>query len=180
MARIQGFAIRSIAVVQDIGFVSRFIEIDGRVNSPHLGYLHRVAPRSGGILGRSHEVAVVVDIGAGDVEGTLVVADGRCEQTARQAFPHEVHLFGPIDDIADLLPVFEVLAVKNRDAGEIGKGGIDQVVVISGARDAGIRVKASQDGVDQGGGLRHGDMAKRKIQTQKKQKANFCTHVHRF
>ena len=48
-----------------------------------------------------------------------MILDGRRKHAARQAEPVKVEHAGPVDDIADLLPVDEVLAVEDRDAGEV-------------------------------------------------------------
>ncbi|MNC64474.1 hypothetical protein D3C75_1146810 [compost metagenome] len=44
----------------------------------------------------------------------------------------------------------KILAVKDRDAGKILKGGCDQVVVIPNPADGGIRVEARQNGIGKG------------------------------
>ena len=56
-----------------------------------------------------------------------------------------VELRGPVDDMAELGPVHQVAAVKDRDAGEIGEGGVDQVIVVADAAHAGIGIESGED-----------------------------------
>jgi hypothetical protein len=48
---------------------------------------------------------------------------------------------------ANLPPAHQVLAVKNGQTGKIGKRGIDNIIIIAGPADAGVRVKAGKNGV---------------------------------
>ena len=49
--------------------------------------------------------------------------------------------------MAELGPVHQVAAVKNRDAGKVGECGVDQVIVITDPADAGVGVKTRNNGV---------------------------------
>ena len=61
---------------------------------------------------------------------------------ARHPLAHKIHLRRPVDHIADLLPVFQILAVHDRHTREIGKGRIDQIVIRPHLHDARIGIKA--------------------------------------
>jgi hypothetical protein len=49
--------------------------------------------------------------------------------------------------VADLFPAYQILTVKNGEAWKIGKGRIDNVIIITGTANAWIRVETGKDRV---------------------------------
>jgi hypothetical protein len=141
VARVQGFAVGGIAVVEDIGLIRFFVEVNGWVNPSHLRKFNWIAPRPSGVSGCYDKIAVVVNVGAGNVVSTLMIANGGGKKPPGHPLTHEIHLFGPVDDIADLLPVFQILTVEYRNAREVGKGRINQVIIGSNPNNTRIGVK---------------------------------------
>src|SRR5205807_1796347 len=54
-----------------------------------------------------------------------------------------------IEHAAELRPVDQVAAVKDRNAGEPSEGRVDQIVIVADAADAGIGIKAGEDRVEE-------------------------------
>ena len=106
-------------------------------------------PRSCRIGGGDHEVATAAHVGRDHVEGAVVITDGRCVDTQRGVGLFQRQLRGPVQDVADLLPVLQVAAVIHGHAGEIVKARVDQVVVSSHRHDGRIGMETGQDGVSQ-------------------------------
>jgi hypothetical protein len=78
-----------------------------------------------------------------------VIADGGGEDSAGDVGgTHGTELGGAIKDVADLGPVDEVFAVEDGYAGEIPEGGVDEIVIVADAADAGIGIEAGEDGVE--------------------------------
>jgi hypothetical protein len=59
----------------------------------------------------------------------------------------EVQLAFPRQDITDLPPVHQIPAVKNRDAGEVFKRTVDQVIILAHAANARVGMEPRDDGI---------------------------------
>src|SRR6266508_233401 len=111
----------------------------------------RFGPRTKGVTGVNKEVATTGDVGRHHVEDAVVIADCRGEDTARGTDVRERQLAQACQAVPDLAPMHQVAAVEQRHAREILERAGDQKVVLSGAADAGIGVKARYNGI----GKRH-------------------------
>ena len=100
------FAVGSVAVVEDLALIGSFVEVDRWVNPTHSRKFYRIARWPGRIFGRYDKVTVVVDVGAGAVVCTLTTTNDGCKEPLGHPLTHEIHLFGPVDDITDVLPFF--------------------------------------------------------------------------
>ena len=107
------------------------------------------APRACGIGGGDHEVAAAAHVGRDHVEGAVVVPDGRCIDAQRGVGMLQRQLRGPVQDIADLLPVLQVAAVEHGHAGEVVETRIDQVVVSAHRHHGRVGMETGQDGIPQ-------------------------------
>jgi hypothetical protein len=79
-----------------------------------------------------------------------VVAEGGGVDAGGGAAGAERELFGAGEAVADELPVDEVAAVVDGDAGEILKGAANEVKIFADADDTGIGRKTGDDGVLEG------------------------------
>src|SRR5690606_2557556 len=104
---------------------------------------HRVAPRPLGPLGRDDEGAAAVDVGVDDPVTAVVVTDrGGVEPAGRLgAGEGQGQLCGAVQHVADLLPVHQVLAVEQRQSGDVLEAGAHQVVVVADPAHARIGVE---------------------------------------
>ena len=82
-----------------------------------------------------------------DVVDALVKVDRGREYAARDAQPIEGGPAGIVERVTDQLPVHEVGALVDRNAGKMRERGIDQVVLVTDARDAGIGVVTRENRV---------------------------------
>ncbi len=115
-----------------------------RIDAADIFDPHRIGPGPCGILGGDDEIAAAIDAGVDDIEDALVMGDGGREHAARQTQPVEIQLAWPVDGIADLGPVHQVAAAEHRQAGEIGEGGGDEIIVAAHPRQAGIGIEPGQ------------------------------------
>ena len=76
-----------------------------------------------------------------------MIADGRREYTLSGMCVGKRKLGFPVKYMADLLPVHEVLAVIERNAGEIMEGACHHVVIVSYAAYARVRIESFHDRV---------------------------------
>ena len=72
----------------------------------------------------------------------------RSKNTPGNPMPIQVQLLRPVEDIANLVPANQILAVENRYARVIGKGGENEVIVIAYPANSGVRVKTCHNGVE--------------------------------
>ncbi|OQB89455.1 MAG: hypothetical protein BWX86_02455 [Verrucomicrobia bacterium ADurb.Bin122] len=145
VALVERLVVGRIAVV-DHPRAAVVVEEQRRIDAVE-GQPLRVGPRAGGIGGGDEEITAAVDVRTDDVEGAVVVLDRGCEKTAGGAHPGEIKLGRTVDHVANLGPVDEVAAVEDRDAGKIGEGGIDEVIILAHAADGGIGIEAGEDGI---------------------------------
>ena len=146
MAFVFGRALRR-AVVQDPGLTLGIDEQRGIDGAFKVGQPDGIAPRPGRVGRGNQEIAAAVDAGVQDVEQPGMMLDGRGEDASGQAKPGEIQLVGSVDRIADLGPVDQVLAVKDRDSREVGEGRGDQVEVVSDPGHRRVGIEACQDRV---------------------------------
>ena len=66
----------------------------------------------------------------------------------RRAAAGKIELAQPVDRIADLDPVHKILRLEDRQAGEMGEGGIDEIIVVAHAGNGRIGIIARQYGID--------------------------------
>ena len=111
--------------------------------------LHRVAPSLHRVFGLHHHIAESTgELCRNHVEGVVVrvVADGRGIHTHADAAVLHLQLRLAVEHVPDLLPVHQVCGMEDGYAGEHGKRGVHQVVVLALPRDAGVGIAALQDG----------------------------------
>ena len=87
------------------------------------------------------------DVRCGHIKNAIVITDGRRPDAARSPTTIQWKLTRPGQAVPDLLPVDQVAAVEDRDAGEIFEGAGDEVKIPSNAANAGVGVKAGEDRV---------------------------------
>ena len=144
-----GLAARRVVVIHDIG-PSVVIEEQGRVDALHLRQQDRVRPGAEGVL-RLHQEVPRAHIRGNHVVRPVrrVVLDVRGKDAAARMLAAEARqLRRAVQDVTDLLPVYQIAAVEDRDAREIAEGGRDQEIVSFSVRaEARIGIPARQDGV---------------------------------
>ena len=106
---------------------------------------HRIGPRPGRILGGDEEIAAAGNASVDDGEGAVVITELRCVETARDFQLAEIDLARPVDGVAHLRPVHQILGMEHRQAGEVHEARIDQVIILADAHDARIGVIALPD-----------------------------------
>jgi hypothetical protein len=77
-----------------------------------------------------------------------MIIDSRSKQAAGHPMPHKVHLRWAAYHVANLLPVLQVFAMKNRYTREVCKRGINEIVIRPNLQYTWIRIKAGQHRVD--------------------------------
>src|SRR5690606_2223067 len=104
---------------------------------------HRVAPRPPGPPGRDDEGAAAVDAGVDDPVTAVAVTDRWGVEPAGRlgAGAGPGPLCGAVQHVADLLPVHQVLAVEQRQSGDVLEAGAHQVVVVADPAHARIGVE---------------------------------------
>ena len=95
----------------------------------------------GGVVGGDHVEA------AGARLAAIMIADSGRKHAAGGGHMGQLHLGGPGQHMADLIPVDQVIALKERHAGKILKGRADQIVLPIRLTDAGIGIKAGKNRV---------------------------------
>ncbi len=106
----------------------------------------RVRPRPGRIGGGDQEIAAIaVKTGVGDIEGAGVVADAGGKQAAGQFVVAVVDLGWTVDRVADLVPVHQVAALEDRQAGKVAETGIHQIKIVADAHRRRVRMKTGHD-----------------------------------
>ncbi len=131
------------AVVEQVG-AAIGIEEQGRVDTVDAGQPRQCRPWARGIVGTGDEIATAVDRGAHHVKAPVVMADAGGIHAARHAQPVVIELLAAVDHVADLGPMHKIGTLQHRDRREIRERRIDQVIALSHARDAGVRVEPGQ------------------------------------
>ena len=108
---------------------------------------HRVGPFAVNVVGPDVEIAAATAVGGDHVEAAVVITDSGGVDAAGSPGISQRQLTFPGQNVADLLPVGQVLAVPQGDTGEKFKGTVDQIVIIAHTADAGIRGKTGYNGV---------------------------------
>ncbi|MCG3119824.1 MAG: hypothetical protein ALAOOOJD_02357 [bacterium] len=120
MAIVQRLVIRRNAVVNDIGFTI-FIKKHRRIDAVDLRYPNRIRPRPCGFFRGDEEVAALVNQRAGHIKHAVMMANRGRKDAARNAEAVQIQLLRPVHHMPNLPPIYQILAVKNRNAGEIGE-----------------------------------------------------------
>src|SRR5690606_17662641 len=120
MAVIKGLALRRNAVVDEPG-LPVLVEEERGIDPVHLRQPDRIAPGALRRGGGDDEIAAAVDQCADHIKAAVMMTNGRCEEPARDSVPFKVELLRTIQDMADLLPVDQVPAFEDRNAGKIGE-----------------------------------------------------------
>ena len=92
-------------------------------------------------MSRHHEIPSKIDIGGNHIERTIIVPYGRSIDASAGICTGEHQLRLPVKAIADLLPMNEVLTVKQRHTGKELKTAVNQIVIISAAANTRIRME---------------------------------------
>ena len=122
------------------------LEIEGRIDAVLL-HIHRVRPLPMNVIGPHIEILIGGGIGGRHVEAAIVVTDGGRKDTAGAAGISQCDLGRPGQYMADLCPVHQVPALKQRDAGKIVEAAADHVIYPVHETHAGVRVKAPEYGI---------------------------------
>ncbi len=108
------------AVVEEqVGVESRRADVD------------RVGPFTCGVVGAHDEVAAAIDVRRDKVERAVVMAERRRENSARRPRVTEHELALAHETVPEAFPQDEVVAVIERDAGEVVERTRHEVVVVA-------------------------------------------------
>ena len=110
-------------------------------------YIAGLGPGALRILRRHHIISPMGHIGAYHIKPAPVITDGGGKQSRRMSRPLKRQLGLPMHGVPDLLPMGQIPAVHNGQPREIGKGGIDQIIIPAHRTYGGIRVKARHNGI---------------------------------
>ena len=122
---------------------------EGRVDALRAADHMQITPGPRRILGRDVEVAHAADVGGDHVEQPVMPADGGGIHAAGHGLPVQRELLRAAQAMAQLLPVNEVAAVKERNAGEVAEGRGDHIKVVPHAANGRIGVEPRQKRVMQ-------------------------------
>ena len=119
------------------------------VNAVGAFHYNGVAPRTGRVFGSDY---IIVPLGfptlghkgVDDVKGSLMITDAGSPEPFRSFTVFIIQLCGPVDPMADLLPVYQIPAVEDRKAGIIDKGRGDHVIILPHSADGRVRVKTGK------------------------------------
>ena len=74
MTRVKWFIVRSITVVNDVGFIGGFIKINRRVDTSNLWQFYRIAVRPSRVSGGNYKISVVVNgVATGDLDQKIEI-----------------------------------------------------------------------------------------------------------
>lgn len=59
----------------------------------------------------------------------------------------QVQLTGTCEAMSDLMPVYKIAGMKDRNAREILKGGSDQIIILAFAADRWVGIEAWEKGI---------------------------------
>ena len=107
----------------------------------------RLRPGSCRIVGCDDIIAAEGYVGTDHIVRTVVVSHGRCKQTCGMSCIRQRQLRLSVHSVADLLPVHQISAVHDGKSGEIGKCGIDQIVISVYCQEGGVRIKTGHNGI---------------------------------
>ena len=133
-------------VVDDV-CLAIVVEEERRIDAVDFLEPHGLGPRALGIRRRDEEIAAGFHQRVDDVVDALVEVDRWREHAARDVQPVERELAGIAERVTDQLPVHEVRALVDRNAGKVRERGIDEVVLVADARDAGVGVVTRENRV---------------------------------
>ena len=111
----------------------------------HIFQPHRVRPRTGRIGGGYHKISSCVNKGGHHVVHPLMIGKRGGKNASGDPVLIQVQLLRPVQNVPDLVPVHQVLAVENRHTGEIGKRGKDKITVFPYPANGRIWVKTRQN-----------------------------------
>src|SRR5690606_12974589 len=122
------------------------VEEQGRVDTLK-GNGDGSGPRAWWIGGGEDEVAAGRDVGRRREEDTSMMAGRRRVYSSRIRGTCERQLARARQTMADLRPMHEIAAVKQRDSRKVFEAAGDQVVVFAHATNARVRIEARQHGI---------------------------------
>ena len=125
------------------------IKEDGCVDSGYIIQPVRHGPWSGRILGSDDIVAFISEVSIDHVKCAVMIPKGRRHYTVNHAGVFYVKSIFRRHGIADLFPVSQILAVKDRKTGAQFKAGAGQIKIITDTADGRIRIKPGNDRVNQ-------------------------------
>ncbi len=133
-----------LAVVDEIGLVAvpKQRRIDAVERKPY-----RIGPRPGRVLGGDDEIAPAAHAGIDDVIQAVVIGNVRRVNAVGYLAAGKIELPRPVDGIGDLRPTDQIPRMENRQAGEMGKGRIDQIIVLVDPKDRRVGVIPRQNRV---------------------------------
>ena len=127
--------------------LSVLIKENGGVDAGHVGEPVGFRPGTGGILRCDDEIATVAEIAVDEIERAPVIADRRGHDPAVAAVFLHMKAVIRCHNITQLLPMLQIPAVEQRDAGAKFEAGADQIVVLTHPTDGRIRIEAGNDGI---------------------------------
>ena len=113
-----------------------------RVESGDRGYRDRVRPRAGGVGGGEQHGAAMRGVPGDQPEPAIVVPKRRRVDATGRRRPFQGQLARPVQRVANLVPVHQVPAVKDRHAREVLETGAREVVILADAAHARIGMEA--------------------------------------
>ena len=131
------------------------IEKDRGVDAVRALYKNRVTPGACRILRRQNIVVAIYlaslrHKGVDQIEGALMIPDGRCPQTKTCLTVLIIQLLRAVNAMSDLLPVNQIFAVKNRNSRIIVERGGCHIVILPDPADGRIRIKSGKNRVVEG------------------------------
>ena len=132
------------AVGHEIDLVA--LKIEGGVDAVLLD-VDRVRPFAVDVVCPNVEIAAMGDIGRDHVEPPIPITDGRRIDAAGRIRLHERELALAREDVADLRPIDQVMALEERHAGEELERAGHEIIGVADTAAAGIREKARDHGV---------------------------------
>jgi hypothetical protein len=143
---VQRFIVWRNAVEYDVSFII-CIDEKGRIDTIGLFKPDRVTPGAFRVFSCDDKISSLINQCANDIIGSVMVGNRWREQTTGYTCISKIQLFFSIHGISELLPVYKICAMEYWQTREIGKGRIDNVVVVSYSDDTGIRVESGENGV---------------------------------
>ncbi|MNC50885.1 hypothetical protein D3C75_1001520 [compost metagenome] len=141
---------RRLTVRHNIG-LAVIIKEQGGIDSGSLRQPHRIGPGTAWVLCRHVEIPSgsgdTLHEGGNHVEDALMVPDGSRINSLGAGGAVQIQLGRPVQHMAELPPMHQVLAVEDRHTREIFEGGDHQIIVIAYPANGRVRVEAGNNRV---------------------------------
>src|SRR5689334_2647481 len=118
------------------------VEEDRRIDPIDVAQPDRLRPRSRGVRRRDDEVAATTRARRDQVKRAVVVANRRRVNALGNAPPIQRELRRSVEYMTDLRPMDQVATLEDRNPREVREARGDEVVIVAGANDARIGIKA--------------------------------------